>query len=324
MQADRVPAQGETIVSRSRPCCSPTLPTLAALACTGALAAALPASASPVEHAVDVSGAVGFVALHYGDHTLNAGLASSLEVDGYTFAGAAGDQIRILLHTLTGGLDPSLVLRGPTGTVLKSASCSGESFGTPVVCSTSLTQTLTASGTMTLNVSDINADEAGNYQLHIERYPPANNWAGLAYGTVNEVAATLGHTTDVDNFAFTGVAGTGVRLTVRTATGGLDPSVEIWGPNGNSMPGTSCSGESFGTPILCTASIDLNITTSGLYKIGITDVGWNETGNYKLSVACQYGACPTAAPVPEPQAYALLAGGLGVIGLMRRRRIARR
>ena len=302
---------------------------IAAAACT-ALVALLGtcALASPVEHAVDVTNAADFVRLRYGDHTVNAGLATPLEADRYTFVAGAGDRVQIALHTLTAGLDPSLVLRGPTGTILKSVACAGQSFGTPVLCSTALDQSLTAAGVYTLNVSDVGADDTGSYQFHIDGHPPIDNWVGLAYGAVNEVSSSIGHTTDSDYFAFNGVAGTVVRLTVRTTTAGagLDPYLEVWNPAGARISNTVCNGNSFGTPVLCSNLADVALEASGVYKIGIYDASWDETGGYKLSVGCQFGNCPSVSspppmPVPEPDSIALLIGGLGWLGFATRRRI---
>jgi hypothetical protein len=283
------------------------------------------ASASPIERTVDTTGLIGPVTLNYGDHTLNSGLSNPLEVDRYTFAVLAGDKIRIGLHTLTAGLDPSLVVRGPTGgTIVGSTSCNGtDGFGRPSLCSTSLDQTFTSAGLYTLNLSDLGADEAGSYQLHLDRYPPVNNWVGFKYAT--PVSEALGHSTDMDFFAFKGVANSGVRLTVATATGGLDPVLEVWDPQGIRISNTFCSGtDGFGRPALCTDTVDFDFSQTGTYKIGISESGLDETGNYRFEVSCLYGNCPSpldlAPAVPEPSSFALTLAGLALLAQLARRR----
>ncbi len=298
---------------------------LQALIALGLACAAGPGLATPIEHEVDTTGVVGAVAIAYGDHTLGATLANALEVDRFTFMGQAGDSARVLLHTLAGGLDPALVLRSPTGTTLASASCSGnDGFGRPILCSTALDWTLSETGRYTVNLSDIGADEAGAYQLQLETYPPKNNWVGFAYGTP-PVAESLALPVDMDFYAFNGALGTQVRLTVRTATGGLDPYLEVWDPSGLRISDTLCNGnDGFGRPILCTNSVDLNLTMSGAYKIGLRDSGLDETGNYRLQVNCLFGDCPSTVPSPVPEAASLayLLAGLPLLLLLAWRRRA--
>lgn len=297
-----------------------------ALLLCGSLVAAAAALATPIEHEVDTTGIIGPVRLAYGDHTANAALANPLEVDRYTFAGIAGDSTRLLLRTLSGGLDPSLVLRDPVGGIVASATCNGNDvFGNPVRCSTSLDWTLTSSGLYTVNMSDVGANEAGAYQLQLETYPPLNNWLGFGYGVSAEVAESLAVPVDMDFYGFAAAAGTQVRLTVVTTTGGLDPVLEIWSPSGQRLSETVCNGNDvFGNPIFCTNLVDLNIATSGVYKVGLRDSGLDDTGGYRLQANCLFGDCPTAipSPIPEPASMVYLLLGAPRLALRLRRRSA--
>jgi hypothetical protein len=281
------------------------------------------AQASPNEITVDTTGATGFVSLGYGVHTANAALSSGFEVDGYTIAGTAGDRIRLALSTLTAGLDPVVTLRNGAGAVLSSASCSGTSqFGATVRCATALDVQLATTGLYTLNIADAGTDEAGSYILHLDQYPPVTNWQGFGYGAPTPY--DLGHQNDSDYFAFFGASGSGARLSVGSLTAGLDPRVEVWDPSGQLVQSTACSGTSqFGASITCTVLIDLNFSADGIYKVGIDDAGWDETGAYQLGVTCLFGTCATSVPqVPEPPAFWLL--GAGVAGLLSwRRRLTR-
>ncbi len=261
---------------------------LTTVSAIGGLLIAQAVIASTVENAIDTTGLSNPVGLFYGDHTVNSGFTDVIEVDSYRFQGVAGDPIRTVVSSLSGGLDPQIELRDPSGALIDTVFCNG-SFSS--LCSINLDATLTSTGTYTVNVSDVNSDEAGNYSLHIDLHPPTNNWVGFAYDS--PVVEELGHVSDMDFLAFSGAAGTEVRLTVRSLTGGLDPQLEVWDPQGNLISDTFCNG-SFSS--LCTTSADLSLSMAGTYTVGVTDVGWNETGNYDLGVSCLFGDCPTQAP----------------------------
>lgn len=289
---------------------------LQALACA---VVTLNAAAASPEREVDTSAFVGPVPLQYGDHTVSAALANPLEVDSFSFAGVAGDSVLLQLRGLSGGIDPSVTLRDPGGSVLGTATCTG--FAGTGPCSLTLLRTLPTNGSYTINTADGGSDEAGSYQLHLERYPPVWNWTGIGYGAP-ATADALGHPVDIDMFAFNGVAGSSVRVTVATPAV-LDPHMQIWDPAGTLLYNNFCTGFAGTGP--CSNSTDLNLTATGLYRVAIFDSGLDETGAYNLQVNCLFGACPLPTdalpmPIPEPTTWMLMGLGLAGIGARLRAR----
>jgi hypothetical protein len=269
--------------------------------------------ASPIEHAVDAAGvSSGYVDLAYGDHTVNASLANNFETDSYHFSATAGDQVRVALHTQTSFLDGWMELLDPMGTRVHLTWCNG----TSVLCSTSFDQAIETSGVYTLNVSDASFRNAGDYELHLAQIPPATNWVGLSYST--PVTDTFGHATDMDFWAFNGIAGTKARVVFGGNSGNVDPNVEIWDPSGVKVVERYCANNG------CTSSVDLDFGMTGVYKLAVSDASLNEVGDYTLGVSCIYGSCSVTTPtppIPEPETYALMLAGLSLISFMVRRRV---
>jgi hypothetical protein len=295
--------------------------TLIAAGVAGGLFTAMPLMASPLENEIDTTGLAGTVAIAYGDHTVNSALATSVDVDSYSFAGIAGDQVRMLVRTFSNDLDASLVLRNPVGAVVGSAGCIANFVSN---CTTGLDHTLATSGNFTLAIADTGLDNAGNYQLHLDRYPPVNNWVGFQYST--PVAESLGHTTDSDFFAFNGVSSTGISVTLASSTNDLDLALEVWDPTGTRISDTSCIANFVSN---CSTFADLNLSLSGVYKVGVSDLGADNAGNYRLQVSCLYGNCPSPlaaapVPIPEPSTYAMFLSGIGALALFARRRSQRK
>jgi hypothetical protein len=265
-------------------------------------------SGSTLENTIDTLGLSEPIAISYGDHTANAEITPGVDIDGYTFQGQNGDQIRIVMSGLTGGFDPLIELRDPGGLVLQTQSCSTGLF----TCAVSLDQALTDNGTYFLNLSDVGIDDAGAYTLHLDQYPPANNFETLLYD--NPFTEQLGHEGDHDFLGFQGVSGTGVRVNVDGLTGGLDPHLQIWDPLGGLIADSDCNTGLF----TCSFQVDLNLAISGTYKMAIFDTGFSDMGDYSLNVGCTFGDCTSVIPVPAA-VWLFGSGLLGLVGIARRK-----
>lgn len=288
--------------------------------CVSALllsAYSLSALASPTEIPINTSGATGFVPLVYRSYTTNAAISYATEVDGYTFNGAVGEKISLVAVTTNGLLDTSVALRNSVGTVIASTSCIGHSPSG--VCALNIQQQLPSTGLYTVNIADSGANDVGPYTLHLDRYPPTNNWLGIPYGPPTQFA--IDHLGDSDYFAFNVNAGSQFRLNIATQNANLLPHVEVWDNKGVLIQTGACVGH---TPSgTCSVQFDLGATATGYYKVGVYDVGWNNIENYQIGVSCLFGNCANGVPSPVPELPAtwLLTMGFGIIGWRRLSRI---
>jgi hypothetical protein len=265
-------------------------------------------SAATIENTVDTFGLAEPIAINYGDHTANAEISPGVDVDGYTFQGHNGDQVRIVMTGLTTGFDPLIELRNPLGSVLQTQSCTASLF----TCAVNLDQALADNGIYYLNLSDLGTDDAGAYTLDLEQYPPASNFLSLLYDS--PFFDQLGHEGDHDFLGFQGASGTGVSISLEGLTVGLDPHLQIWDPAGGLVDDTDCNASLF----TCSFHVDLDLTMDGTYKMAIFDTGFSDLGEYSLNVACTYGSCPSTVPVPTA-AWLFGSGLLGLVGIARRR-----
>jgi hypothetical protein len=124
------------------------------------------------------------------------------------------------------------------------------------------------------------------------------------------VQETLDHPSDSDYFGFQALGGV-VQVVLGGNSANLDSHLEIWDPTGALISDTFCDA----APFPCVTSKTFTATVGGLYKVGVTDAGFDNTGNYSLGVSCLAGGC-----VPEPSSYTLMLGGLSVLGFAVSRR----
>ena len=120
----------------------------------------------------------------------------------------------------------------------------------------------------------------------------------LHYGDHTESCA-ISEGVDNDQFLFDGKVGEVVRVSVRSQANGLDPSIEIFGPDQLEIGSDKvCAGDGGGyPPFQCSVSRDLELEQAGPYSIVVTDSGMNEFGSYRLQLERLWPR-PDAAAVP--------------------------
>jgi hypothetical protein len=222
--------------------------------------------------------------LAYGDHTTGCEIGEPLDLDAFTFDGAAGDLVRVLVRS-TSPLDARLRIYDQGG-------------GDPILdtyCNDncSLIEELTLSGTetYTIFISDQGGDQAGAYALQIERILPPPTAQLLEYGT--PASDQISPTTDHDFFAFEGAQGTEIRINIRSSSP-LDARLEVWDPDGVKLEDVYCNDncslqrETPDFSVLPSAALP----KTGTYLVAVSDAGINQTGSYTIDVHCLLGSCP--------------------------------
>ena len=239
------------------------------------------------------------IMLAYGEHTINCEIGFSTDVDRFEFQATAGDVVRFNLNSTGNLMDPRIEIREPIGagaTLIEDRFCTDS-------CSISIeppdflvvpSATLNHTGTYTIFISDLNANDTGTYSLQIELIQPFDPAEQIFFD--NPTNDSVSQVTDVDLFDFQATAGDEIRVLV-TALGNLmDPRIEIWDPVGTKLANSTCTDsctQSLEAPDFVGAPMALSVT--GTYRIAISDAGLNDSGDYRLNLQCLVGACD---PVP--------------------------
>src|SRR5262249_40015804 len=231
----------------------------------------------------------------YGQHTEGCRIFGPADRDTFTFAGTAGDLVRLNVHSTTPHLDLRLELRDATGVLVVDTSCSGEGgSGAGIQCSISEGRFLVTTGIFSITISNPSVDETGGYVFQLERIPPTSGPPHLPYNSPVAVRDVVDQPTDLDFFVFDGVAGTTIQLTLSSRTPRLDPRLEVRDPTGAFLIDNFCSGEDgSGDGVLCPVAAQKVLPVTGRYLVIVSDNGLDETGTYDLALNCISGGCPT-------------------------------
>jgi len=275
------------------------------------LALALPLSAQQPEQVSPCSVSQP-VHVPLGGHSESCSISPTTDIDTYFFSGKQGEVVRIVVDGLTTAFDPKVELLSPTMGIIRTEQCDPGCCST---CTVLVEETLPETGVYFVFLGDAGANETGNYRLQIERIPPKLRPFGLDYS--ESLSDAISPTTDTDFVFFEGVAGTTVRVTLDGLTTAFDPHLEIFDPTGSSVPLVDV----FCDPGCCSTCSVIEtpvLPLGGTYAIAIWDNGWNETGNYNLTLTCfSPGLCPESPSGlrAAPGSISLSAGGTQTLTL---------
>jgi uncharacterized repeat protein (TIGR01451 family) len=207
--------------------------------------------------------------------TLPGSIDERAGTDCFTHTTVAPTTVLLRLTTAPGSpVDPQARMFAPSGAPLAACASSRGGPGTiEIQCS------LTLPGTHTIIVNDVNGDEAGAYDLHLQRLdnpPTAANCTAI--GIADTLPGAIGARAETACFTHTTAVAARVLLRLTTAPGSpIDPQARVFTPGGAPLPPCASSRGAPGT-----IEIQCSLTAAGTYTIVVNDVNSDETGGYDL------------------------------------------
>lgn len=227
------------------------------------------------------AGVVEPLPLVFGSRTVGCALDTIVDIDTFSFEADAGTGIHLVVAGMPLGLDPSVTIFGPGGATY-TGSCVVPSNQQCVLV---INEVLDTSGEHVIVLSAVGSNQAGAYTLELQAWPPDNT---LPLYFNHTLSTTLSPVTDHDAYTLEAVAGTLFRVTVSSPPLGLDPVLSVLDPDGNALPGASCTVPS---TQVCSASVDIVPAESGPMTFVLHEGGHNQNGTVVLGVQCLLGPC---------------------------------
>jgi hypothetical protein len=225
----------------------------------------------------------------------NCNLYTTGDIDSFVFSGTNGDTYQLAVAPNGGSNEICMTVFN--GTTQIYSSCTYYPNGTDSVV-TDLA--LTATGTITIDITEQGPSATQNYAVSLERiYPAASNAVGL---TKQQEAFTgsLPYLTDSNEWTFN-VATTGEYEVTATPASGSTPELcmTVYQPGGASA-GNGCTYYPNGTNSVV---IDFTPTSNGTSMAFVSVDGNDSTiASYTLEVSCLVGTCPSfVTPPPTPK-----------------------
>jgi hypothetical protein len=219
----------------------------------------------------------------------NCNLYAVGDVDSFIFSGTNGDTYQLTAAVNGGSNDICMTVYN--GAVEIYYGCTTYSGGGTFAVAPVLT--LTATGTITIDITEQAPSATQNYALSMERiYPSAPNAAAVPK-LGESLPGSLPYLTDLNEWTFK-VATTGTYEVTAALPSGATPGVNlcmnVYQPGGASA-GSGCTTWSGGGDF--TVLVDFTPTTDGT-SMAFVSVDGNDTAlsSYDFEVSCLLGTCP--------------------------------
>jgi len=194
---------------------------------------------------------------------VSGAIASSSEVQSWTFSGHPGDKIELITTSTPtqSGFSAFSDVYAPSGSRI-----TGFWAGNNVVL------TLEEEGDYTVQVRDDNFTETGSYTIGLEGLKPISP-APSAVVKGGIVSGDITARTEKDQWAFTGNAGDRIQLiTTSTATqSGFSAFTDLYAPSGTRVTGFWAGN-----------NVELTLPETGTYMLQVRDDNYVETGKYTI------------------------------------------
>jgi hypothetical protein len=212
-----------------------------------------------------------------------AGYLDVGDLDVYTFAADAGDNLLIGISRINSAIDPRFNLYRPDGQLL-TAQQGTFSAGAAVVAP--------IGGTYVLVARDVSSDEAGGYAISLAIGPHAfvNDPDDADGGTLTSGQTLAGYLTNADSDIFTFTATAGAAFSVQMArqnASAIEPALEVYAPDGTRYANSGA---------LSAAINVVSAPASGTYIVVAADGAFDEPGGYVVSLDAAPNTVDTRAP----------------------------
>ncbi len=219
------------------------------------------------------------------------------EIDGYRFAGSAGDRVIIRQVRTSGGLNPFLEVYGPGGGLVFTAWPLYPSYNRADLVDAVLPE----SGSYVVMARDIDGDGTGGYWLSLQcREEVMARAVEISYNTsmTDSVVVHGG----IDGYRFVGSAGDIVIIREVRTSGGLNPFLEVYGPGGELVFTAGSLYPSYNRADL----VNVVLPEAGSFVVMARDLNGNGTGDYWLSLVLVQVDVDSESDSPAPTIFTLL------------------
>jgi IPT/TIG domain len=214
------------------------------------------------------------IPLTFGQTPQTGDITYAGDVDFYTFAGEAGQTVRLQV-TRQGGLgSPYFEVYDPNNLQVTNV---------PVFAAIAFKEiTLTVTGTHTIRVYDFQFNETFAYQIVLQRLAPPLSETPLTFGQTPQTG-DISYAGDVDFYTFAGEAGQTVRLQVTRQTGSGSPYFEVYDPNNVQVTNVPT--------FAAIAFKEITLTATGTHTIRVYDFQFDQPLTYQVFLQC-VSQCP--------------------------------
>jgi hypothetical protein len=198
--------------------------------------------------------------INYGQ-SVGGSISSTDYEDRWTFAGAAGDVITLVMNATNGTLDTYLKLLNPSGTQVTGDDDGGEGTNSLINA-----YSLSANGTYTIvatRYSGSNGSSSGEYSLSLSKQATVSGATGggsISYDQT--VSGSITNTDYEDRWTFSGTTGDVITIAMNASNTTLDTFLRLLNPSGN--PATSDDDTGEGNNSLISA---YSLPANGTYTI---------------------------------------------------------